>query len=333
MRVLLLGGTRYIGKRAVNALIAHGHQVAVCHRGDTEPDDLPADVHHLHFDRKDLADHRDEISRWSPDAVVDCLAMTPDDADGALAAIPPGIRTVVLSSQDVYRAFGSINDAAITDEIPVDETSPVRTERFYYRGVMPGGDDYSKLEVEDRFLARGGISLRLPMVYGEGDGQRREEFILRRVRAGRDRIPTGAGSGLLPRGYVGDVAEVIVKAVEVDGIEGEIFNVCETRSAPMGLWAKQILDAAGSTAGLVRVPDDELPPDLGILGAIPQPFVASNEKARTRLGWTDGDALAALKASVTWHLEHPPQYPEGADPGFDADDAALAKADEATAAE
>jgi nucleoside-diphosphate-sugar epimerase len=233
---------------------------------------------------------------------------------------------VVLSSQDVYRAFGSINEGAITDEVPIDETSAVRAERFYYRGVMPGGDDYSKLEVEDRFLARGGISLRLPMVYGEGDGQRREEMILRRVRAGRERIPTGNGCALLPRGYVGDVAEAIVLAVEVEGIEGEVFNICETRSAPMGLWAQQILDAAGSKAELVRCPDDTLPPDLGILGAIPQPFVASNEKARTRLGWIDGDARSSLGASVAWHLAHPPTSPEGVDPGFGADDEALAKA-------
>jgi UDP-glucose 4-epimerase len=321
----MLGGTRFIGKRAVTALLARGHEVAVCHRGDTEPDDL-TELDHLHFDRKDLADHRHDVAAWRPDAVIDCLAMTPADADAALAAIPNGIRTIVLSSQDVYRAFGSINDGAITDEMPVDEASAVRAERFYYRGVMPGGDDYSKLEVEDRFLARGGVALRLPMVYGEGDGQRREEFILRRVRAGRNRIPTGAGCGLLPRGYVGDVAEAIACAVEGDGIEGEIFNVCETRSAPLGLWARQILAAAGSTAELVRVPDDALPPDLGLLGAIPQPFLASNEKARTRLGWKDTDALAALAASVTWHLANPPTYPDGADPGFEADDTALAMA-------
>lgn len=330
MRVLMLGGTRYIGKRAVQTLVGRGHEVGVCHRGEAEPDDLPGGVTHLHFDRKELPARKDEVAAFAPDAVVDCLAMTPEGADQALAAIPTGIRAVVLSSQDVYRAFGSINVGAITDEVPVDETSPVRTERFYYRGVMPGGDDYSKLEVEDRFLARGGISLRLPMVYGEGDGQRREEFILRRVRAGRERIPAGTGSALLPRGYVGDVAEAIALAVEVPGIEGEVFNVNETRSAPMGMWAQQILDAAGSKAELVRVPDEELPPDLGILAAIPQPFMASNEKARTVLGWTETDALKALAASVTWHLAHPPVYPEGADPGFDADDAALAKA-EATA--
>ena len=38
-------------------------------------------------------------------------------------------------------------------------------------------------------------ALRLSMIYGEHDGQRREEFILRRVRAWR-RIPIGAGTSL-----------------------------------------------------------------------------------------------------------------------------------------
>ncbi len=39
-------------------------------------------------------------------------------------------------------------------------------------------------------------ALRLSMIYGEHDGQRREEFILRRVRACRRRIPIGAGTSL-----------------------------------------------------------------------------------------------------------------------------------------
>lgn len=49
--------------------------------------------------------------------------------------------------------------------------------------------------VEDIYLPRGVISLRLPMVFGERDYQRREEFMLRRVRAGRDCIPIGARHG------------------------------------------------------------------------------------------------------------------------------------------
>src|SRR6266568_1163580 len=59
-----------------------------------------------------------------------------------------------------------------------------------------------------------GAALRLSLIYGEHDGQRREEFVLRRVRAGRLRIPFGAGTSLDTRCYVGDVASAVLAALD-----------------------------------------------------------------------------------------------------------------------
>jgi len=112
----------------------------------------------------------------------------------------------VISSMDVYRAFGAAIEGQETDPVPLDEDSPVRSERYPYRDKSPDRHDYDKLDVEDVYRAGGATSLRLPMVYGPRDYQLREEFILRRVRAGRPRIPFGAGTWLACRGYVGDIA-------------------------------------------------------------------------------------------------------------------------------
>src|SRR5919108_5196116 len=73
-------------------------------------------------------------------------------------------------------------------------------------GGQPWAQDYEKLDVEAAYLAREATICRLPMVYGERDHQRREEPLLRRVRAGRDRVPSGSGTFLWTRGYVRDVA-------------------------------------------------------------------------------------------------------------------------------
>jgi nucleoside-diphosphate-sugar epimerase len=160
------------------------------------------------------------------------------------------------------------------------------------------------------------------MVYGEHDGQRREWFILRRVAAGRSRIPLGAGTWLSTRAYVGDVATGVRLALEADGTDDQIFNMGERRSPSVGVWARMILDAAGSDAELVTVPDDALPEDMGLSAAIPQHLLCDSAKARTVLGWTETDPMDALRRSVTWHLAHPPK---AEDPGFDADDRALAQ--------
>jgi nucleoside-diphosphate-sugar epimerase len=319
VRVIVLGGTRFIGRAIVEELAASGHDVLVAHRGSLEPDDMPT-VRHLHSDRIELGAHADELASFQPDAAVDCRALTRADSAAVLEALPAGIRLVVISSVDVYRAFGALNDGRETDPIPLDEESPVRPERYPYRGKMPGLDDYDKLDVEEVFLARDATVLRLPMVYGEHDYQLREEFILRRVRAGRRRIPFGGGTWVTCRGYVRDIARGAHLALKTPQAAGQVFNLCEDRSYSIGLWSRMILEAAGSDAELVRVPDGVLPEDLKPTGTMSQHIAATARKARQMLGWTTSDPEQTLRATVRWHLEHPPAQP---DLDFSADDRAL----------
>ncbi|HYR49375.1 MAG TPA: NAD-dependent epimerase/dehydratase family protein [Candidatus Eisenbacteria bacterium] len=320
MKVVVLGGTRFIGRAIVEELAAAGHEVLVVHRGNLEPDDMPP-VQHLHADRMDLGAHRKELASFGPDAAVDCRALTRADSEVALDALPAGLRLVVISSIDVYRAFGALNDERETDPVPLDENSAVRPTRYPYRGLMPGMDHYDKLDVEDVYLARGATSVRLPMVYGEHDYQLREEFILRRVRAGRSRIPFGAGTWLACRAYVRDVARGVQLVLESSDAAGHVFNLCEDRTYSMRMWSRMILDAAGSSAELVRVADDVLPEDLKPTGHMSQHIVVSAQKARSTLGWTTSDPAESLGISVRWHLANPRPDP-GVD--FSADDRALA---------
>jgi nucleoside-diphosphate-sugar epimerase len=319
VRVVVLGGTRFIGRAIVEELVRAGHDVLVVHRGNLEPDDIPS-VSHLHCDRSELTTHRQELAAFEPDAAIDCRALTRADAETALAALPVGIRLVVISSLDVYRAFGAAIEGHETDPVPLDEDSPVRSERYPYRDKIPDRYDYDKLDVEDVYLAGGATSLRLPMVYGPRDYQLREEFILRRVRAGRPRIPFGAGTWLACRGYVGDIAHGARLALESASTAGVALNLCEDRTYSMRLWALMILEAAGSDAELVRVADELLPQDLKATGTMSQHVAASGRRARALLGWTTSDPVETLRATVSWHLAHPPLE---SDPDFTPDDRAL----------
>jgi nucleoside-diphosphate-sugar epimerase len=320
VRVIVLGGTRFIGRAIVDELAGAGSDLLIVHRGRLEPEGQ-SKAEHLHADRMDLGSHRGQLAEFKPDAAVDCRALTRADSEVVVNALPSGIRLVVISSVDVYRAFGALHDDRETDPVPLDEDSPVRPNRYPYRGKMPGMDDYDKLDVEDVYLPRGATSVRLPMVYGEHDYQLREEFLLRRVRAGRARIPFGAGTWLTCRAYVRDVARGVRLALESPAAAGQVLNLCEDRSFSMRLWAQMILDAAGSSAELVRVADDVLPEDLKPTGTMSQHIAASGRKARALLGWTTSDPAETLRTTVRWHLEHPPAE-QNLD--FSADDKALA---------
>ena len=158
----------------------------------------------------------------------------------------------------------------------------------------------------------------------EHDPQRREEFILRRVRAGRGSIPVGPGTWLWIRCYVGDVATAVLAAIANPAASGQVLNIGEPVTRSMLGWARQSLAAADHQARLVRVPDAVLPADLWVTHGYPQHLLADSRTAMDLLGWRPADPEQAIRRSVRWHLAHPPGGPE---PGFAEDDRALAAAD------
>jgi nucleoside-diphosphate-sugar epimerase len=261
MRVVVLGGTLFIGRRVVERLVSRGDEVLVVHRGITEPAGW-VDCAHLHAPRAEFAAVAGEVARFGPAAVVDCAALTEADVTAVLPHLPDA-QLVVLSSMDVYRAYERFRAREVAEPVPLTEQSAVRAGRFPYRGAGVGEDDYDKLLVEPAYLARGGTALRLGFVYGEHDPQRREEFVLRRLRAGRRRIPFGTGNVLLSRLYVDDAASAVLAALGNPAAAGEIFNVGEALSRTVRGWATQILAAASGAAELVRVPDPYSRPTSG----------------------------------------------------------------------
>jgi nucleoside-diphosphate-sugar epimerase len=72
MKILVIGGTGFIGPFVVRDLVEQGHNVAVFHRGNAKPV-LPDSVRRMVGDRNDLAAHRADFERFAPDVVVDFL--------------------------------------------------------------------------------------------------------------------------------------------------------------------------------------------------------------------------------------------------------------------
>jgi nucleoside-diphosphate-sugar epimerase len=320
MRVIVLGGTWFVGRAVCAVLREQGHEVMVVHRGHGEPKEL-AQVAHLHAEREHWPERQAEFAAFAPDAAVDVSALNGRGARRALDALPEGLRLVAISSVDVYRAYESARCGVQTDAVPLTESSPLRAGRFL------DGPDWENLELEESYRDAGAAVLRLGAVYGEHDYQRRLEFVLRRVRAGRRRMPIGSGTLLFSRVYVCDVGTAVLAALDAPHSAGQAYNVVESATPSFRLLASLIAAAADVDLELVRVPDDVLPPDLSVTGAGKgsgvQHLLASAAKARDQLGWAETDPGVALRRAVQWHLHHPP---EDWDPDFTADDLALSQA-------
>lgn len=324
MRVLVLGGTTFIGRRIVERLHDRGDEVLVVHRGHHQPAPW-VPVGHLHVDRQHLADHSDEVRRFDAEAIVDTYALTAADVAAVLPVLPE-VPSVVLSSHDVYQAYSAFHAQQCDTPVPLTEDAELRRERYPYRGAGLAGvpDDYEKLDVEEGWLARGATVLRLPMVYGPYDSQRREDLVLRRIRAGRRQMPIGTGNLLWTRAHVDDIATGVLAAVGTRAADGLAVNLGEPATVPIAEWIEQIVHAAEAKLELVRVPDDALPGELAITAAPRQHLLASVHLAEQLLGWSPTEPQLRVGESVRWHLENPPEAPWTDDDSL-ADDGALGK--------
>lgn len=180
MRVLVIGGTHFIGPHVVAALDRLGVEITVYHRGIHEPS-LPPAVRHVHSPRASLPflHFPSELSEPAPDVVLHMFPVGQDDTRAAVAHFA-GIakRMVAISSGDVYRAYGRLlgSESGRPEPVPLDENAPLRETFFPYRAAAAGPSDwtyhYEKILAERVVLpstALPGTVLRLPAVYGPGD--------------------------------------------------------------------------------------------------------------------------------------------------------------------
>src|ERR1700737_2870114 len=107
MKVLVLGGTKFVGPHVVRGLAARGHEVTIFHRGETEAN-LPPSVRHVHGNFSTFENHVDQLRGLSPEVVLDMVPFREEDAQRVKAFKNVARRVVAISSGDVYRAFGRI---------------------------------------------------------------------------------------------------------------------------------------------------------------------------------------------------------------------------------
>ncbi|MBH9554333.1 NAD-dependent epimerase/dehydratase family protein [Inhella gelatinilytica] len=108
MKLLFIGGGRFVGHHLLEAALHAGHQVTVFNRGKSCTE-WPAGVDVRVGDRRsDLRALRQPQDRW--DAVVDCCAYLPSEVHSLAAALQGrAARYVLISSVSAYAGFAQPN--------------------------------------------------------------------------------------------------------------------------------------------------------------------------------------------------------------------------------
>ncbi len=341
MRILVIGGTNFMGPLVVRSLSERGHEIIVFHRGQTQGD-LSGGVREILGDRRLLTTSATELQRLAPEVVLDMIPAIEQDAQEVMS-IFTGIarRVVAISSQDVYRAFGRVNNKATgpLDALPLTEDSPLRENLFPYRGESPRHqddpqrwqDDYDKILVERVVMSDAnlpGTVLRLPMVYGPGDYQHRLFSYLKRMDDNRsfillDEVEAG---WRWTHGYVENVADAIALAVTDERATGHIYNVGEPFTFTIAEWVRKIGQAAGWQGRIVLIPRGRLPQPLRRGINAEQDMVVDTTCIRRELGYVERVGLdEALKRTVAWERANPPREVDPKEFDYTREDAFLAE--------
>jgi 2'-hydroxyisoflavone reductase len=253
MRLLVLGGTHFLGRHVVTAALERGHDVATFTRGVSGAP--PEGARALHGDRDDSAALPNALDGWAPDLVVDTSCQTRAAARNAAAVLGHVRGYAFVSSLNAYRNW------------PPGPVGPEGDEPTW----MTDDDDYGPIKADaertleaalgDRFL-----TARAGLIIGPFDPIHRLGWWLDRIaRGGRVVVPETLDQ---PIAMVDarDLGGWLVEAVE-RGVSGAVNATGPAGMTTLGGLLDLCRTVTGSDAEWVAVPEEEL------LAAGVQPWV------------------------------------------------------------
>jgi 2'-hydroxyisoflavone reductase len=252
VRLLVLGGTKFLGRHAVDAALADGHEVTIFTRGQTNPELFP-EVEHLVGNRDGDLDALRE-GEW--DGVVDTSGYVPRIVRRSAELLRDAVqRYVFVSSISVYGDFSApVSEATAVAELDDPDTEEVMEN---YGGLKAA----SERVVEDVYGDRS-ARVRAGLIVGPYDPTDRFTYWPRRIAEGGRVL--GPGDSGAPVQFVDarDLARWLVK-LALEG-PGGTFNATGPAEP---LTFAELLDRAraaiGSDADVVWV-DEQRVLDAGV---------------------------------------------------------------------
>ncbi|MGG6265933.1 NAD-dependent epimerase/dehydratase family protein [Leptolyngbya sp. AN03gr2] len=280
MRILIMGGTRFIGVYLTRLLVAQGHEVTLFNRGNKP---APTEgVKQIKGDRTSATD-LEQLKSIEFDAIFDNNGRELSDTQPLAELFNNRIQHFVyMSSAGVYLK---------SDQMPHVEGD----------AVDPKSRHKGKHDTES-YLAETGIpftSIRPTYIYGPQNYNDLEAWFFDRVVRDRPVPIPGHGQHFTQFGHVQDLAAAMASVLGNQSAIGQIYNVSGDREVTFDGLARACGEAVGKEVKIVHYDPKQF--DFGKKKAFPmrtQHFFADVHKAKTELNWEpEFDLVPGLKDS------------------------------------
>ncbi|MGB6168019.1 MAG: NAD-dependent epimerase/dehydratase family protein [Geitlerinemataceae cyanobacterium] len=284
MRILIMGGTRFIGVYLTKILVDRGHDVVLFTRGKKP---APVEkVSQIHGDRTDATQLKEKLSGERFDAVFDNNGRELSDTQPLAEIFQGNIQHFIyVSSAGVYLK---------SDRMPHIEGD----------AVDPKSRHKGKFETET-YLQEAGLpftSIRPVYIYGPQNYNPLEAWFFDRIVRDRPIPIPGHGQHMTQLGHCADLANAMAAVLGNPKAIGQIYNISGDRYITFDGLAKACAEAAGKspdTLNLVHYDPKQF--DFGKRKAFPlrpQHFFTDIHKAQTELDWQpEFDLVSGLKDS------------------------------------
>lgn len=284
MRILIMGGTRFIGVYLTKILAEQGHEVVLFNRGNK-----PAPVEgikQIQGDRTDASQLKEKLSPEKFDAIFDNNGRELSDTQPLVEIFKDRVQHFIyMSSAGVYQK---------SDQMPHVEGD----------AVDPKSRHKGKHETE-AYLAQQKVpftAIRPTYIYGPQNYNDLEAWFFDRIVRDRPILMPGHGLHITQLGHVKDLAVAMAAVLSNSQAVGQIYNVSGDRYVTFDGLARACAVAAGKSAENLQILHyDPKKFDFGKRKAFPmrtQHFFASVNKAKTELGWhPEYDLISGLKNS------------------------------------
>ncbi len=334
MKILVMGGTQFFGRKAVERLIERGCEITLMSRGQTPLPWEDGVIEHLSVDRSRPADVTSALRGRTFDAVYDNIAMHAEHVRSVLDALGDTGQYLLMSSGSVYQGQHHVptgeylyadRDPKIPEADwtkmmkPLDETAVPLDADWLQREIAGEEGAYrkGKLEAERELVYARDVDnrglhytiFRPPQVEGPWDPTRRTEFFARRISdEGGILLPREGRGRVFQKVFRDDVASAVISALDNPRAHDTAYNVAQEEILSLERYfgvMSHCLDV--SPPVLVDVPGPDLVDKLGpeYRPPLPGPKTVRLDRARRDLDYASSPYLEWMKETLDWILAGP----------------------------